>query len=193
MPARSKAQKRLMSWALGVKKGKAKGAPASIKRLAKGMTAKELEKYTETDYSKLPERIKETMNVKTFESFIGEDEEMDDIEIEMDDDMDQEDMENAEDMDDVSDMGDDDDDDDDEDEQIISIKSSHPMKRKHAPEWSEPESKMMEYQLRNILENAEELLNLVSGMEEVEDWVQSKITLVDDYISTIRDYIKHRD
>ena len=184
MPAKSKAQKRLMSWALGVKKGKAKGAPASIKKLAKGMTAKELEKYTDTEYSKLPERIKENMNVKTFESFIGEDEkEMEDMEVEMDHDMDN-------DMDDDMEI---EMDDDMDDEEVLSIKSTHPMRRKHAPEWSEPESKMMQYQLKNIIENAEELIHMIEGCDEIEDWVQAKVTLADDYISTLRDYMKHRD
>jgi hypothetical protein len=52
---------------------------------------------------------------------------------------------------------------------------------------------MMQYQLRNIIENAQELIELVENCDEIEDWVQSKVTLADDYISTLRDYMKHRD
>jgi serine protease inhibitor len=83
-----------------------------------------------------------------------------------------------------------------EPEEVISVKSGSPMepvKGKHSYEWSEPESKMMQYQLKNIIENAEELIQMIEGVNEIEDWVQAKVTLADDYISTLRDYMKHRD
>jgi hypothetical protein len=45
MPAKSEPQRKLMGFALSVKRGTAKSAPASIKKLAKSMTEKELSKY----------------------------------------------------------------------------------------------------------------------------------------------------
>lgn len=45
MPAKSESQRKLMGFALSAKRGTAKNAPASIKKLAKSMTEKELSKY----------------------------------------------------------------------------------------------------------------------------------------------------
>jgi hypothetical protein len=45
MPAKSESQRKLMGFALGVKRGTTKNAPAAIKKLSKGMTEKELSKY----------------------------------------------------------------------------------------------------------------------------------------------------
>lgn len=45
MPAKSENQRKLMGFALSVKRGTAKNAPAAIKKVAKGMTEKELSKY----------------------------------------------------------------------------------------------------------------------------------------------------
>lgn len=45
MPAKSESQRKLMGFALGVKRGTAKNAPPAIKKLAKSMTEKELSKY----------------------------------------------------------------------------------------------------------------------------------------------------
>lgn len=57
----------------------------------------------------------------------------------------------------------------------------------------EPESHMLIGQLESIIENAQELLSLVQNKETIEDWIQSKITIAEDYLTVSRDYYKHRD
>jgi hypothetical protein len=47
--------------------------------------------------------------------------------------------------------------------------------------------------LKNISEKTNELLTLVNAEMELEPWVQSKITMAEDYITVVRDYIKHKD
>jgi hypothetical protein len=46
-------------------------------------------------------------------------------------------------------------------------------------------------QLKSVIEKANEALALLKQTTELEAWVQSKITMADDYITTIRDYMKH--
>ena len=62
--------------------------------------------------------------------------------------------------------------------------------KKHMHEF-EPESQMLISQLKNIIENAECLISLIKDKEEVEDWVQSKITIADDYLDKLSNYYKH--
>jgi hypothetical protein len=180
MPAVSQQQQKIMGLALAYKRGEVPASKVSnkVKELAKSMSMKDLEKYASTKHKGLPKKVKESeMNetnsrLSTFMQFIREKDEEEPTEVEMDIDTEM-----------------------DGDEEMINVRSSTPMtptKDKHSYEWSEPESKMMQYQLKNIMENAEELMQMVEGVDEIEDWVQSKITLADDYISTIRDYMKHR-
>jgi len=56
----------------------------------------------------------------------------------------------------------------------------------------DPEFHMLVAQLQNIIENAEELMKMIEGRETIEDWIQSKISVADDYIETARNYYKHR-
>ncbi len=53
------------------------------------------------------------------------------------------------------------------------------------------EIEMAMTQLKSVIEKANEALVLVKQTTELEAWVQSKITMADDYITTIRDYMKH--
>lgn len=46
-------------------------------------------------------------------------------------------------------------------------------------------------QLRTIVEKANDMLSMLTPETELETWVQSKITMADDYITTVRDYMKH--
>jgi hypothetical protein len=178
MPAKSQQQQKIMALALAYKRGEvpASKVSAKVKEMSKSMTEKELEKYASTKHKGLPRKVvKESSGLSTFEQFIKENEE--EIEVDMDMDMD---MENE----------------GGEDTEIIHVNSGSPMKSigriNGSPEAHEPESKMMQYQLKNIIENAEELIQMIEGMDQIEDWMQSKVTLADDYISTLRDYVKHR-
>ena len=46
-------------------------------------------------------------------------------------------------------------------------------------------------QLKSLIEKSNEALGMMKQGVELEAWVQSKITMADDYITTIRDYLKH--
>lgn len=170
MPAVSQQQQKIMGLALAFKRGEVPASKVSqkVKDLAKSMSEKELEKYASTKHKGLPTKVKES-NLATFEQFISEKDE----ELEMEDEMEF---------------------DADGEDEIVHVASSFPMKSvsSDAPEAHDPESKMIQYQLKNIIENAEELIQMVEGLDSIEDWIQSKVTLADDYISTLRDYMKHR-
>ena len=161
MPAASQQQQKIMGLALAYKRGEvpASKVSAKVKELAKSMTEKELEKYASTKHKGLPKRIKESdtnesrTRLSTFYQFIKEKEEdVEDVEMETGVEIEPE-----------------------EKEEMFSMQSTSPMepvKNKHSYEWSEPESKMMQYQLKNIIENAEELIQMLEGVEDIEDWVQ---------------------
>jgi serine protease inhibitor len=45
-------------------------------------------------------------------------------------------------------------------------------------------------QLKSVIMNAQELMNMLKPETDLPEWVQSKITLAEDYISTARNYMK---
>jgi hypothetical protein len=51
---------------------------------------------------------------------------------------------------------------------------------------------MIKSQLYNIAKNAMKLHKIINEKEDFEDWVQAKITIVDDYMSTIAHFIEYR-
>lgn len=51
---------------------------------------------------------------------------------------------------------------------------------------------MIRSQLYNIAKNALRLHKIVDEKEDFEDWIQAKITVVDDYMSTIAQFIEYR-
>lgn len=59
MPATSKAQQKLMGMALAYKRGELKDASDKVKKIAKGMTEKELEDFASTSTEDLPEKVTE--------------------------------------------------------------------------------------------------------------------------------------
>ena len=48
---------------------------------------------------------------------------------------------------------------------------------------------MARTQLQTILRNSTDLIDMLSDQENMPEWIQSKITLSQDYISTVRDYL----
>lgn len=50
---------------------------------------------------------------------------------------------------------------------------------------------MINSQLHSLSTNTERLKSLVANFDELEPWVQSKITLAEDYISTITHYLEY--
>jgi serine protease inhibitor len=45
-------------------------------------------------------------------------------------------------------------------------------------------------QLKSVIMNAQELMDMLKPETDLPEWVQSKITLAEDYISTARNYMK---
>ena len=55
------------------------------------------------------------------------------------------------------------------------------------------EGAMARTQLQTVVRNSQELINMLSMDDNMPEWVQSKITLAQDYISSVRDYLKSRE
>jgi hypothetical protein len=55
------------------------------------------------------------------------------------------------------------------------------------------EGQMARTQLQTILRNSKDLVDMLSDDENMPEWVQSKITLAQDYISSVRDYLQSRE
>jgi phosphopantetheine adenylyltransferase len=55
------------------------------------------------------------------------------------------------------------------------------------------EGQMARTQLQTILRNSEDLIDMIGDDENMPEWVQSKITLAQDYITTVRDYLQSRE
>ena len=51
-------------------------------------------------------------------------------------------------------------------------------------------SAMAQTQLRNLLYNAQEISNVVDNLDEIEPWIQDKLSLAKDYIETINNHLK---
>jgi len=54
------------------------------------------------------------------------------------------------------------------------------------------EGAMAKTSLRLIIEAAQELHDMMADDENLPEWAQAKLTLAEDYIDTVRDYMKHR-
>jgi len=55
------------------------------------------------------------------------------------------------------------------------------------------EGDMARTQLQTLVRNSRELIDLLEPNDNLPEWVQSKITLAQDYISSVRDYLMSRD
>jgi hypothetical protein len=55
------------------------------------------------------------------------------------------------------------------------------------------EGQMARTQLQTILRNSKDLIDMLTDDENMPEWVQSKITLAQDYISSVRDYLQSRE
>ena len=52
------------------------------------------------------------------------------------------------------------------------------------------EGQMARTQLQTIVRNSKDLIDMLSDNDNMPEWVQSKITLAQDYISSVRDYLQ---
>ena len=55
------------------------------------------------------------------------------------------------------------------------------------------EGQMARTQLQTILRNSKDLIVMIQDDENMPEWVQSKITLAQDYITTVRDYLQSKE
>jgi len=52
------------------------------------------------------------------------------------------------------------------------------------------ESEMAKSQIKSVVQNSYEIYSKLNGVTDLPSWVQSKITLAADYITTVNDYFK---
>ena len=55
------------------------------------------------------------------------------------------------------------------------------------------EGQMARTQLQTTLRNCEDLIDMIKDNDNMPEWVQSKITLAQDYITTVRDYLQSKE
>jgi len=55
------------------------------------------------------------------------------------------------------------------------------------------EGQMARTQLQTIMRNSKDLIDMLSDEDNMPEWVQSKITLSQDYISSVRDYLQSKE
>jgi superfamily I DNA/RNA helicase len=55
----------------------------------------------------------------------------------------------------------------------------------------EDESEMAKAQLAAIIEKSEELLRMMNGVNQLEDWLQYKLSIAENYIDAVHGYIKY--
>ena len=55
----------------------------------------------------------------------------------------------------------------------------------------EGEDRMMKAQLLSIMENAERIYHMIDDGEVFEDWLQSKVTIAEDYLRAVSGYLKY--
>jgi hypothetical protein len=55
------------------------------------------------------------------------------------------------------------------------------------------EGQMARTQLQTIYRNSKDLIDMLSDDENMPEWVQSKITLAQDYITCVRDYLQSKE
>lgn len=71
---------------------------------------------------------------------------------------------------------------------IVRISESKLLKEIHH---GEGEGRMLKAQLLSIMENAEKLYHMVDEHDQLEDWVQSKITVAEDYLTAVHGFMKY--
>lgn len=60
-------------------------------------------------------------------------------------------------------------------------------------DYDEYRGQMAIVQLRSIVEKANAMLATMRDDTQLEAWVEAKITLAEDYIQTVYDYLKHKE
>jgi hypothetical protein len=64
--------------------------------------------------------------------------------------------------------------------------------KKSVTEEADYEGEMAKSELRNIIQNAEELFNMLDEDTQLEAWVQSKLTKANEYLESVYQYLKYQ-
>lgn len=68
------------------------------------------------------------------------------------------------------------------------IKERQRLKEEHGPE---DESEMAIAQIHAIIEKSNELLGMIEGVTQLEDWLQYKLSIAENYIDAVHGYMKY--
>ena len=174
----SKQQQKLMGLALAYKRGEVSSDKVSdtVKDLAKGMSEKELEDFAKTKHKGLPDKVDEAYTGKEVKMAMG---------IAADPRYKQGNYSAA-----VRKI-----------ERIAKGLSKHPsvasylkrMNEAKDPNEYDNEGEMAKTQLKTIMRNAEEMMELLDDEENMPEWVQNKITKASDYMTSAYNYMASED
>jgi len=166
--ATSVAQQRLMALALQHKRGELpadKVSPA-VKDLAKGMSEKDLEDFAKTKHKGLPQK--------------KEDNEISNRSADMKPQMYNDPNTGKKKVRMVP-------------TKSNIVKTNDPVKEAKDPNEYDNEGEMAKTQLKTIMRNAEEMMELLDDDENMPEWVQSKITKASDYMTSAYNYMASED
>ena len=71
-------------------------------------------------------------------------------------------------------------------------KAAKDAKKPMKEEMVDYEGEMAKSELRNLIQNAEELFNMLDENTQLEAWVQSKLTKANEYLDSVTQYLKYQ-
>ncbi len=75
-------------------------------------------------------------------------------------------------------------------EKLIKIIKEEQKTVERMREMDDPEGEMVQKQAQMALEAAQKISQMVDGVEDLESWVQAKMTLATEYLQTVSDYLE---
>jgi hypothetical protein len=78
-------------------------------------------------------------------------------------------------------------------EKLIKIIKEEQETIQRMRETEDPEGEMAGKQAEMAAKHAAKIAQMVNNMDELEDWVQAKLTLATDYLQTVSEYLEFSD
>ena len=78
-------------------------------------------------------------------------------------------------------------------EQLIKIIKEEQEVVQKMQEMQDPEGEMAGKQAEMAVKHAAKIAQMVDNMDQLEDWVQAKLTLATDYLQTVSEYLEFSD
>ena len=78
-------------------------------------------------------------------------------------------------------------------EKLIKIIKEEQETVQKLQEMDDPEGEMAGKQAEMAAKHANKIAQMVENMDELEDWVQAKLTLATDYLQTVSEYLEFSD